>query len=108
MANAASIEPQPVNVLSKARPFIFGLFLSTLIKSRPPTSIRIHASSAWLHPFDNSSTRIRPFHLLDGGQVHVPMMSETARLGYASGEGSRSRTCRTTAGDRLEALGTVE
>ena len=47
----------------------------------------IYFNAAWLHPFEKSSTRICPFYLLDGGEVNVPMMSETARLGYATGEG---------------------
>ena len=46
----------------------------------------IYFNARWSHTFDESSPRIRPFHL-DGGEVQVPMMSETAWLGYARGEG---------------------
>ena len=47
----------------------------------------IYFNAQWLHTFDESSTRMRPFHLLDGGEVQVPMMSETEWFGYARGEG---------------------
>ena len=47
----------------------------------------IYFNAQWLHTFDESSTRVRPFHLLDGGEVQVPMMSETEWFGYARGEG---------------------
>ena len=47
----------------------------------------IYFNARWSHTFDESSPRIRPFNLLDGGEVQVPMMSETAWFGYASGEG---------------------
>ncbi len=47
----------------------------------------IYFNAAWLHRFDESSTRLRPFDLLDGAEVQVPMMSATARFGYARGEG---------------------
>ena len=47
----------------------------------------IYFDAEWLHRFPKGSTRSRPFHLLDGGQVQVPMMSESALFGYARGEG---------------------
>ncbi len=47
----------------------------------------IYFNATWLHPFLESETRMGAFHLLDGGEVQVPMMSRTAWLGYASGEG---------------------
>ena len=48
----------------------------------------IYFNAKWRYTFDESSTLIRPFHLLDGGEVHVQMMmSEPEYFGYASGEG---------------------
>ena len=48
----------------------------------------IYFNAKWRYTFDENSTRIRPFHLLDGGEVHVQMMmSEPEYFGYASGEG---------------------
>ncbi len=47
----------------------------------------IYFNASWLHRFPKNSTRVRPFHLLDGGEVKVPMMSRTAGFGYTSGEG---------------------
>ncbi len=48
----------------------------------------IYFNAAWDFPFDEDFTsRYLSFHLLDGGEVDVPMMRTTARFGYASGEG---------------------
>ena len=47
----------------------------------------IYFDAEWLHRFPKGFTRSRPFHLLDRGQVQVPMMSRTAEFGYARGEG---------------------
>ena len=47
----------------------------------------IHFNASWLFPFDESDTRQRPFHLLDGGSVDVPMMRTEEEFGYASGDG---------------------
>ena len=47
----------------------------------------IYFNAAWLHQFKDRNTRDRQFHLLDGGTVTVPMMSQTEKFGYASGEG---------------------
>ncbi len=47
----------------------------------------IYFNAAWSHPFDEASTRNRPFHLLDGGSIDVPMMRTEAELGYAAGDG---------------------
>ena len=48
----------------------------------------IYFNAKWRYTFDESSTLMRPFHLLDGGEVHVQMMmSEPEYFGYASGEG---------------------
>ena len=47
----------------------------------------IYFNAAWQYPFEESSTALRPFHLLDGSSIDVPMMRTTARFGYAKGEG---------------------
>ena len=47
----------------------------------------VYFNARWLHTFDENSTHMRPFYLLDGSEVAVPMMSESAFLGYARGEG---------------------
>ena len=47
----------------------------------------IYFNAAWQYPFDESSTRIRPFHPLDGDAVDVPMMRTTATFGYTRGDG---------------------
>jgi serpin B len=45
----------------------------------------IYFNATWQHPFDAQGTQDGAFYLLDGGQVTVPMMHQTAHLGYASG-----------------------
>jgi len=47
----------------------------------------IYFNAAWAEPFQESQTQDGPFYLLDGGQVTVPMMHQTASFGYAEGEG---------------------
>ena len=47
----------------------------------------IFFNAAWLHPFTESQTKDGAFHLLDGGEVTVPMMSRTAAFGLAKGDG---------------------
>ncbi len=47
----------------------------------------IYFNAAWAEPFDRRDTREGPFYLLDGSQVTVPMMRQTANYGYAAGEG---------------------
>jgi serpin B len=47
----------------------------------------IYFNAAWANPFDPQATQDGAFHLLDGGQVTVPMMRQSASLGYASGNG---------------------
>ena len=46
----------------------------------------VYFNARWLHTFDESSTHMRPFYLLDGSELAVSMMSESALLGYARGE----------------------
>ena len=47
----------------------------------------IFFNAAWLYPFTESQTKDGAFHLLDGGEVTVPMMNRTARFGLAKGDG---------------------
>jgi len=47
----------------------------------------IYFNAAWLNPFSEDMTSDGTFHLLDGGEVIVPMMSQTESFGYAEGEG---------------------
>ncbi|MFH1560470.1 MAG: serpin family protein [Chloroflexota bacterium] len=47
----------------------------------------IYFNAAWLNPFSEDMTHDGTFHLLDGGEVIVPMMRQTESLGYAEGEG---------------------
>ena len=46
----------------------------------------IYFKAAWNYPFE-TSMGVRPFHLLDGSEVDVPMMRQTERLGYVKGDG---------------------
>ncbi len=49
----------------------------------------IYFNARWFHPFFKHLTSARPFHLLDGSKVDVPMMMMAAaeRFGYADGDG---------------------
>jgi len=47
----------------------------------------IYFNAAWMYPFEEEVTQDGVFHLIEGGQVMVPMMSQSERLGYAAGEG---------------------
>jgi len=47
----------------------------------------IYFNASWDHPFQEDLTGDGPFHLLDGGQVAVPMMRQTEDLAYAEGDG---------------------
>ena len=47
----------------------------------------IFFNAAWLYPFEESATKDATFHLLDGGEVTVPMMRGTAGFGLAKGDG---------------------
>ena len=47
----------------------------------------IYFNAAWAEPFETDLTTDGPFHLLDGGEVVVPMMQQTTELGYAEGQG---------------------
>jgi len=47
----------------------------------------IYFNAAWQYPFDEDITEDGTFYLLDGGEVIVPMMSQTESLSYAEGDG---------------------
>ncbi|MFC1848187.1 serpin family protein [Chloroflexota bacterium] len=47
----------------------------------------IYFNAAWLNPFSEEMTRDGAFHLLNGGDLTVPMMMQTESFGYADGEG---------------------
>jgi serpin B len=47
----------------------------------------IYFNAAWQYPFNEDMTDNGTFHLLDGGEVSVPMMMQTESFGYAEGEG---------------------
>jgi serpin B len=47
----------------------------------------IYFNAAWEDPFNKRMTADGPFHLLDGGQISVPMMKQSEYLGYTRGEG---------------------
>ncbi len=46
----------------------------------------IYFNAAWLFPFDEDATADGTFHLLNGGEVTVPMMHETQSFAYAEGD----------------------
>jgi len=47
----------------------------------------IYFNAAWLNPFSEDMTGDGTFHLLDGSEVTVPMMTQTESFGYSEGEG---------------------
>ena len=47
----------------------------------------IYFNAAWRLPFDEAATAPRPFFLLDGSEVDVPMMRQVASFDYARGDG---------------------
>ena len=47
----------------------------------------IYFNAAWQYPFEEAATDNGAFHLLDGGEISVPMMKQTKSFGYAEGEG---------------------
>ncbi|HUU83864.1 MAG TPA: serpin family protein [Phycisphaerae bacterium] len=47
----------------------------------------IYFNAAWSEPFDENRTSDEVFHLLDGGEVTVPMMQQVAAFDYAAGDG---------------------
>jgi serpin B len=47
----------------------------------------IYFNAAWLYPFSEDLTTDGTFHLLDGSETIVPMMSQTESFGYLDGDG---------------------
>jgi serpin B len=47
----------------------------------------IYFNAAWLSPFDEDATQNGTFHLLNGGEVVVPMMRQSESFEYTEGEG---------------------
>jgi len=47
----------------------------------------IYFNAAWQYPFEENATTDGLFHLLQGGEVTVPMMKQKKFLGYAESEG---------------------
>ena len=47
----------------------------------------IYFKADWLHQFEKDSTTDRPFHLLDGSTVQVPIMREGMYIPYLQGDG---------------------
>jgi len=50
----------------------------------------IYFNATWEHRFDKGVTKNSTFTLLDGSQVTVPMMRQTAQYGYTTGEGFKA------------------
>ena len=46
----------------------------------------IYFNAAWQFPFEEDATADGPFHLLDGGEITLPMMRQTESFGYAEGD----------------------
>jgi len=46
----------------------------------------IYFNAAWQFPFNEDATTDGPFYLLDGGEVIVPMMTQTESFGYTKGD----------------------
>ena len=46
----------------------------------------IYFNAAWQFPFNEDATTDGPFYLLDGGEVIVPMMTQTKSFGYTKGD----------------------
>ena len=59
----------------------------------------IYFNAAWEYPFDEDLTADGSFYLLDGGQVTVPMMSQTEAFGYTDGEGYQAVELRYDVGE---------
>lgn len=47
----------------------------------------IYFKATWAQPFDPEATQPMPFHLLDGSQRDVPMMSTGVKTSYVAGDG---------------------
>ncbi len=47
----------------------------------------IYFNAAWQYPFNKSATSDGDFYLADGRQITTPVMRQTGRFGYVSGDG---------------------
>lgn len=47
----------------------------------------IYFKATWQHPFDENETSDKPFHMLDGSEIDIPMMHQTGSFEYFKGEG---------------------
>jgi len=47
----------------------------------------IYFKAGWAEPFEKAATKEADFHLTGGGTVKVPMMHQTADMGYVAGDG---------------------
>lgn len=59
----------------------------------------IHFKGAWAQPFDEGATADAPFHLGPGTEVAVPMMRQTAPLGYLETDAFQAVTLPYRGGD---------
>ena len=50
----------------------------------------IYFNAAWLNPFSEDATGDGTFHLLDGSEITIPMMTQTESFGYAEGAGYKA------------------
>ncbi|MBO9381527.1 MAG: hypothetical protein J7479_03430 [Roseiflexus sp.] len=58
-------------------------------RNDPAGADRRHLNAAWAQPFEKQLTADKPFYLLDGSQVMVPMMQHDANWNYLKGESFR-------------------
>ena len=47
----------------------------------------IYFNAAWQYPFNEEMTEDKPFYLLDGDEITVPMMKQAEMFGYVEGDG---------------------
>ncbi|MCL0104945.1 serpin family protein [Dehalococcoidia bacterium] len=59
----------------------------------------IYFNAAWQYPFPEDATEDDIFHLLDGGEVTVPMMRQTERFGLVEGDGYQAVELRYDGGE---------
>ncbi len=50
----------------------------------------VYFNAAWQYPFNKDATSNGDFHLLNGSNITVPMMRQTASFGYGEGNGYRA------------------
>ncbi len=57
--------------------------MSITSETRMVLTNAVYFKAAWGNQFEESSTAEKPFHLLDGSEIPVPMMNQEEPLGYA-------------------------